>query len=115
MTYDQVQAKKEKAERFVRDVIGDDDRADEIADETVEDYAGRKRLVINSGRTRTTMANGNPSKQDLLDQVADLQDENDALQAQLDAIQDVLSGADGDDDGADDAGDDGDDDDDGQN
>lgn len=45
------------------------------------------------------MANGNQSKADLLDQISNLQDENDALQAQLDAIQDVLSGVDGDDDG----------------
>jgi hypothetical protein len=105
MTFDQVASRKDKAERFVRDVLQDDDRADEIADESVESYADRKHYVISNPR-RSTVANGNgQTKQDLLDQIADLQDENDDLQDQLDAIQDVLSGVDGDD-GDDDEGDD---------
>jgi len=36
------------------------------------------------------MANANQSKQDLLDEISDLQDQNDALQSQLDAIADIL-------------------------
>jgi hypothetical protein len=112
MTYDRVAAKKDKAERFVRYALDDPDRADEIANESVESYADRKRLVINPGRTSTNMANASQSKQDLLDQIADLQDDNDALQAQLDAIQDVLSGSD--DDGDPDSDSDLDEDDDGQ-
>lgn len=102
MTYAQIASRKDKAERFVRDVLQDDDRADEISDESVEDYAARKHFVVSNPRSISTMANGNQSKQDLLDQIADLQEENDALHAQLDAIQDVLSGVDGDDDTDDD-------------
>jgi hypothetical protein len=45
-TLKQVETAKERAERFTRDVIGDDDRADEIADESLEEYADRKRIVI---------------------------------------------------------------------
>jgi hypothetical protein len=34
----QLESRKEKAVRFVRDVLGDPDQADEIADESLEDY-----------------------------------------------------------------------------
>jgi hypothetical protein len=102
MTYDQVAARKDKAERFVRDVLQDSDHADAIASEDVQSYADRKHLKITNPRRESTMANGSQTKQDLLDEISDLQDENDALQAQLDAIQDVLAGPD--DDGMDDDG-----------
>ena len=63
MTYAQVEARKEKAVRFLRDVVGDDDRADEVEDESVEDYATRKRLVIENTAQRrvNTVANGDDS------------------------------------------------------
>ena len=41
-TRDQILAMKDEAVRFVRDVVGDPDRASEIADESVESYAERK-------------------------------------------------------------------------
>jgi hypothetical protein len=41
VTREKVQAKKDKAVRFVRDVLDDPDRAEEIEDESLEDYAGR--------------------------------------------------------------------------
>jgi hypothetical protein len=47
------------------------------------------------------MANGSQTKQDLLDQIADLQDENDALQSQLDAIADIIGPDEDDSDGDD--------------
>jgi hypothetical protein len=42
-TRDQLQFRNEKAVRFVRDVLGDPDTAQEIAEESLEDYtfAGR--------------------------------------------------------------------------
>ena len=40
------------------------------------------------------MANGGQTKQDLLDQIDELQQENQDLQDQLDAISDIVSGAD---------------------
>src|SRR5262249_55650408 len=100
--YDQAASKKDKAERFVRDVLGDDDRADEISSESVESYADRKKLNIVDNRGRLTLMANGQTKQDLLDQIADLQDENDALQDQLDAINDIVSGVDDDDSNADD-------------
>ena len=60
MSYAQVEARKDKAVRFLRDVVGDDDRADEVEDESVEDYADRKGLILkNTAQRRTLMANGN--------------------------------------------------------
>ena len=38
-TYQQANNRKEKAERAARDLQGDDERADEIAAMSVEDYA----------------------------------------------------------------------------
>jgi hypothetical protein len=54
-------------------VLGDDDRADEISDESVESYADRKNIDIidNPRRLNASMANGE-TKQDLMDQIADL-------------------------------------------
>ena len=39
LTREQLQSRKEQAVRFTRDVPGDPDRAEEIADESLEDYA----------------------------------------------------------------------------
>jgi hypothetical protein len=105
LTFDQVADRKQKAEDFLRNVIGDDDRADEVAAETVEDYADRRHFDIadDPQRRNPNMANGQ-TKQELLDQIADLQDDNSALQNQLDAISNILGG----DDDTDDTDDDGD-------
>jgi len=46
LTREQLQGRKEKAERFVRDVLGGPDRAAEIADESLEDYAARRKIKI---------------------------------------------------------------------
>jgi hypothetical protein len=70
VTIEQVESRKDKAVRFLRDVLRDDDRADEVEDESPEDYAARKRITItNSPKRRTiTVANGNAmTKDDLQD------------------------------------------------
>lgn len=96
LSRDQLQTRKDQAVRFTENVLGDFDRADEIAEESLEDYAERRKIQLtNTGRRR----NGSmPSKQDLLDQISDLQDQNDQLQDQLDAISDIVSPDDGSDD-----------------
>jgi hypothetical protein len=128
MTYDQVEARKQKAVRFLRDIVGDDDRADEVEDEDVQDYADRKGLVIknaarqiysNPKRRTTNVANGDMTKnelQDAVDQAIDIlcaaytpeASREDLAGAVGDAI-DVLSGENGGDDDQDDDGDDDDD------
>jgi hypothetical protein len=84
LTREQLQPRKDKAVRFVRDVLDDPERASEIEDEDLEDYAERKKVVLtNSTRRKESMAgnggNGR-TKQDLLDQIDDLQQQNQDLQ-----------------------------------
>ena len=45
-TYQQVQTAKERAVRFLENVLDDEDRAEEVKDESVEDYADRRRIRI---------------------------------------------------------------------
>jgi hypothetical protein len=123
VTIEQVQSKKDKAVRFLRDVLQDDDRADEVEDESPEDYAERKEIKISNSpkRRMTTVANGNGNdvmtKGDLQDCVdAAIQSLEDAYQPEtsredaMAAIGDALDALSGDyDDGADDDGGDDDD------
>jgi hypothetical protein len=102
LTRAQLQSRKEKAVRFVRDVLGDPDRAEEIADESLEDYAARRKIQItNPSRRRNAIMATTKSKAELEPEIDDLKDENAELQDQLDTIADIVAPAD-EDDGADD-------------
>jgi hypothetical protein len=59
LTRDQLESRKEKAVRFTRDVLGDPNRADETAKESLEDYAERRKIQITnpSRRRNAIMAN----------------------------------------------------------
>ena len=46
LTREQIQARKDKAVSFTRDVVGDPDRAAEIEDEGLEAYAQRRKLKL---------------------------------------------------------------------
>ena len=83
----------DQAVRFVRDFLGDPDRADEIQDEDLESYAERRKIqLINFGRGKKGMANGDGrTRKDLLDEIDDLRQENQDLQDQLDAVADIVA------------------------
>jgi hypothetical protein len=73
-THDQVEATKAKAVNFLRLVLQDNARADEVEAESPEAYAQCKRIIItnNSPQRRiANMANGNgsPTKSDLQDAI----------------------------------------------
>ena len=110
LSYAQVEDRKRRAEQFLRDVKQDDDRADEVSDESVESYAQRRGfdIVDNPERRSLKVANANMSKDELLDYIDELESENSDLQDTLDSIQDLISApaADDDTDTADDADDD---------
>lgn len=92
LTREQLQARKEKAERFTRDVRDDPDRADEIAGEDLESYAARRKIqLVNPHRRKNTMARQRLSREELEDRVAELQAENEDLQSQLEEIADIVS------------------------
>jgi hypothetical protein len=80
-----VQSRKDRAVRFVRDVLSDPDRAAEIEDEPLESYAARRRFQIqNPNRKERTMAS-------LRQQVDDLQDVLDQVEGVLEDGYQVTS------------------------
>lgn len=111
LTRDQLESRKEKAVRFVRDVLGDDDRADEIAEESLEDYANRRKIQIlknpiGGNMARIRPANINPTRSsnprrpaiqpnpasgraELLARIRELEQENDELQDKLEKVAEL--------------------------
>jgi hypothetical protein len=75
-----------RAAAFAENVLQDSDLADELESLTPEQYADRKGIVItNQGETKVANGNGDPrTKAELLDEIDD-------LQSQLDAINDILN------------------------
>ena len=99
LTRDHLQSRKEQAVRFTRDVLGDPDRAGEIADESLDDYAERRKIKItNPSIGRTGIMSKGKTKAELEAEIAELQEENQELQDQLDAVADIVSPDDGDED-----------------
>ena len=106
LTREQLTGRKEKAVRFTNDVLGDPERAAEIADESLDDYAARRGITLSNRRRRNAMARRTKTREELQDEIDDLKTENAELQDQLDSIADIVSPADEDEDEDDDNGDD---------
>jgi hypothetical protein len=92
LTREQLQSRKERAVRFVRDVLGDPERAEEIAEESLEDYADRRKIQI-ANPTKRRMAGMASGKTiaELEAEIEELQEENQELQDQLDAVADIVN------------------------
>ena len=88
LTRKQLESRKAKAARFTRDVLDDPDRADEIEDESLEDYAEHRRIKIQNPKGVTHMAIR--SRKELLDRIEELETENEDLQTRLDEIKDII-------------------------
>jgi hypothetical protein len=92
LSYAHVAERKRKAEQFLRDVKDDPERADEVSDESVEHYAARRHFdIIGNPRRVNGMANGSQTKQELVDQIAQLEQENQDLQDALGAVYDIVA------------------------
>ena len=97
-TYQQAAARKDQAERFVRDVVEDDDRADEIAAMSVEEYATTRGKEINPNRRRNTVKRKVGTEQQgsnikptvLLAREDKLRKENDELKRKVESFKDKL-------------------------
>jgi predicted RNase H-like nuclease (RuvC/YqgF family) len=96
-----MQSRKEKAVRFTRDVAGDPDRASEIEDESLDDYAARRHMQLSNPPHRSERRHTMPRKTvedyraelaDLKAEVEELEDENEDLQERLDKISDLTAG-----------------------
>jgi hypothetical protein len=97
LTRDQAQSLKDKAVRFAENVLDDPDLADDIADDSLDDWGERKKITLidNPVERSLKMANGNGdprTKAELLDEIDRLQDQVDDLEDALDAIGDIASG-----------------------
>jgi ribonuclease E len=90
LTREQLQGRKDKAVRFTESVLRDPDRAAEIEDESLDDYADRRHIQITnpSGRKRNMATT---PKTDLQDRVDELEAENEALRDQLDSIAEIVA------------------------
>lgn len=88
LTREQLEDRKAKAVRFLENVLGDPDRAAEVEDESLEDYAARRRIqLVNLNRSSRTMA----TKRELEERISELEDENQELSDQLDSIADIVA------------------------
>ena len=92
LTRKQLEARKAQAVRFVRDVLDDDDKADDIEDETLEDYAEHRHIRITNPKGVIQMAA--PTRQELLDRIEELETTNEDLQSRLDEIADIIGDSD---------------------
>ncbi len=71
--------------RFVREVLCDPNRPKKIGEESLEDYAERRK--INLLNPRCSMA----SKQKLEERIRELETENEELHGRLDEIADIVA------------------------
>jgi hypothetical protein len=81
---------QDKAVRFLRDVIGDPERAEEFAAMSPEEYAEHKRVAIENPTNRRLHMR-RPTYAELKDRVAELEEENQGLNEKLDSIVDIAS------------------------
>lgn len=91
MTPSEAETSKRRAELFVRNVLADDARADEIEDEIVEDYAERKGITLveeNPHPKGTTMQN--MTKAEMADRIDELEAELEEAHEKLSSIGEIL-------------------------
>jgi hypothetical protein len=103
LTREQLAKRKEKAVRFVRDVREDDELADEIEDESLEDYAEHRHVrLLNPSRKiprksedfspeRRSKPMPVPTRRELQERIEELESENEDLQSRLDEIADLVA------------------------
>ena len=88
LTRKQLESRKAQAVRFTRDVLDDADRADEIEDESLEDYAERRHIQMVNPKGVRKMAIR--TRRELLERIEELEEENENLQSRLDEISDIV-------------------------
>jgi hypothetical protein len=119
LTRYQLQARKEKATRFTRDVLGDPDRANEIEGESLENYAERRKIALSNPRSGRIMATLKDQLEDLENVMSEAQSvleeayrpeaTREELAEAVGAALDIIAGDDSDEDDEEDEEDDGDD------
>jgi hypothetical protein len=97
-TYEQAAAMQDKAIRFLRNVVGDDEKADEIEALSVEEYADRKGLILSNPAPASESTSHQRSTSTMADQDTRTKDQildnEDAALSLLDDIWNRLLGLD---------------------
>lgn len=88
LTRKQLEARKAQAVRFARDVREDDELADTIEDESLEEYAEKRHIKI-SNPNRGVKYMAVPTRRELNERIKELEAENEDLQDRLDQISDL--------------------------
>jgi hypothetical protein len=88
LTRKQLQSRKAQAVRFARDVREDDDLADEIEHQSLDEYAERRHIKLTNPKGARKMAI--KTRRELLDRIAELQDENEELREKVDSIAEIV-------------------------
>jgi len=88
LTRKQLESRKAQAVRFTRDVLDDPDRAEEIEDESLEEYAERRHIQMVNPKGVRKMAVR--TRRELLERIEELEEENENLQSRLDEISDIV-------------------------
>lgn len=96
LTRKQLESRKAQAARFTRSVLGDEERADEIEGESLEDYAERRHIQMVNPKGAKKMAV--QTRRELLERIRHLEGENSDLQERLEEISDLASDEDGEED-----------------
>lgn len=91
-TLRQAETAKRRAERFLRDVLIDDIRADEVSAESIEDYAARRGFtIVESNPTRLgTPIMQNMTKAEMAERIEELENELDEANDKLSTIGEIL-------------------------
>jgi hypothetical protein len=90
LTREQLQKRKERAVRFARDVRENDELADQIENETLEEYAEHRHIRL-LNPTRRVMPMPTPTRRELTERIEELESENEELQDRLDQISDLAA------------------------
>jgi hypothetical protein len=91
-TLAQIESAQARAVRFVRDVLGDETRAAEIESETPYEYAERKKFrIVNPSFVRVKKYMPRKTYEQLQAEVAELRDENETLEGELDNYRNRFS------------------------
>jgi hypothetical protein len=93
-TYEQLQTKKDQAARFVRNILKNEEKADFIMSESVEDYAERKKIRIKNPGGKINMAKLKELQEAVIEAVATLDKVDGSRTAMTEAIdnaRDILS------------------------
>lgn len=89
LTRKQLESRKDQAVRFAREVREDDDLADQIEDESLEEYAQKRHITLSNPIGGRKMAVR--TRRELIERIKELEEENEGLQERLGEISELAA------------------------